>query len=1340
MTLAADRENESNAAVAEAAQRWADELIDLGHRNALLHFRYTKTTTLDLDSAAPEAVTRLLAGRRQRLSELFPDPDSRTDVRNRARQLRNRLRALDEEQGIQAGYVAHGLVEWQISDSSRTPAASRVLAPLLLYPVALHARTAAESDYDLEIIGDADLNQVLLHALHRYQGLDSDAAQPVIDGLADTDDPTMRMHTAFSRLASLAAATGAELAFRPATVVGIFSYDKLPMVQDLRNSPELLAGHDVVAAIAGDSSARARLRVAADGGSIGADPDTIAADDEFLVHSADSSQQRVIDSALAGQSLVVKGPPGTGKSQTIANLIAGMAATGRTVLFVAEKRAAIEAVTQRLAQVDLGRLVLDLHDAGTKRKHVAEQLAATLQDVTRETRPDLADLHHRLTDRRSRSVHHHDEMWQPRDPWVPSIFAAQGDLLALPDRSRTDVRFTGSVLGMLTREAAREVDDDLAEFVTTGGLQVRRGESAWSRSPVRTGDEVRETVTTLRQLTTTTMRTTRARLDGLLRSSGLRHPGDLDGWREILELCSAVAATVAGYGADVFGADLESLTAATADRRWRKAQGVRLGWWRRRTLVKQARALRIDGVRDTTLLHGTLAAAIDQRRQWQELSTPASVPAALPDVAGAAVEFDRLRTELAAIAASAALSPQERRPVDAVDETLQQLAAEEDVLRRMPRFNELTRKFTALGLDPLLDELATRDANKDTAVEVFRWAWLSSVLDELRLFSAHYGRFVGPEHTRAVTEFRDADGDHVRTTARRVRRLAAEHLTQSLRDHPDQDQLVRKQASLKRRHLSLRKLVERAPDVLLAARPCWAMSPLVVSRVLPSRRLFDVVVFDEASQVEPADAVTSIMRGDRLVVAGDNRQLPPTTFFRTALVEDEEDAPEEDITAFESILDRLADILPEKTLSWHYRSADERLIAFSNTEIYQSKLVTFPGALMEPPINHVLVDGVATPGQGGSAPAEVHEVVRLVLKHAAERSHESLGVIAMSDKHAQRIDMALHAELAERRDLDEFFADTDEPGRRFFVKNIERVQGDERDSIILSVGYAKAATGRLSHNFGPLNREGGERRLNVAVTRARRRMTVVSAFSHLDIDPQRTSARGAQLLRVYLEYAASGGKTVGSGPITDVELNPFETHVLNALRAAGLPVVAQYGVSGHRIDFALAHPDQPGRMVLAVEADGRSYHSSQTARDRDRLRQEHLERLGWRFHRFWSTDWFRDPTQQLEEIIAAWRAAVDATDRDEPIVGLRDEIAAVDEVAPPVRTAVKPPLVPGLAITEYGSYELVKLVQWITSDGLLRTDDQIMEEAMAELAFRRRGRKIVETLGRAIRVARKRES
>ncbi|MGI9062678.1 MAG: AAA domain-containing protein [Pseudonocardiaceae bacterium] len=373
------------------------------------------------------------------------------------------------------------------------------------------------------------------------------------------------------------------------------------------------------------------------------------------------------------------------------------------------------------------------------------------------------------------------------------------------------------------------------------------------------------------------MRTTRARLDGLLRSSGLRRPADLDGWRDLLELCSAVAATVAGYGADIFGADLESLAAATADRRWRKAQGVRLGWWRRRTLVKQARALRIDGVRDTTLLHGTLAAAVDQWRQWRELSTPESVPAALPELADTAMEFDRLRTELAAIAASAALGPQEHRPVHAVDETLQQLAAEQDVLYRMPRLNELTRRFSALGLDPLLDELAARDADTDTAVEVFRWAWLSSVLDELRLSSTHYGRFVGVEHTRAVTEFRAADREHVQTTARRVRRLAAEHLTRSLRDHPDQDQLVRRQASLKRRHLPLRKLVERAPDVLLAARPCWAMSPLVVSRVLPSHRLFDVVVFDEASQVEPADAITSIMRGDQLVVAGDNRQLPPTT-------------------------------------------------------------------------------------------------------------------------------------------------------------------------------------------------------------------------------------------------------------------------------------------------------------------------------------------------------------------------------------------------------------------------------------------------------------------------------
>jgi very-short-patch-repair endonuclease len=438
--------------------------------------------------------------------------------------------------------------------------------------------------------------------------------------------------------------------------------------------------------------------------------------------------------------------------------------------------------------------------------------------------------------------------------------------------------------------------------------------------------------------------------------------------------------------------------------------------------------------------------------------------------------------------------------------------------------------------------------------------------------------------------------------------------------------------------------------VLFALKPCWAMSPLMVSQVLPLTRLFDLVIFDEASQVVPADAIGSIIRAHQVVVAGDDRQLPPTNFFRQVDSgdPDDDDADEETVSfgaGFESVLDALRPLLPTCPLTWHYRSRDERLVAFSNDRIYGGALTTFPGVARDDCLRHAVVADVE---------AEVAEVVRLILEHARTRPGESLGVIALGMRHAERVDAALRAALAVPAhpptvpahlltdapgDLEAFFAeDVPEP---FFVKNLERVQGDERDAIILSVGYGKHPDGRMRYQWGPLLRDGGERRLNVAATRARRRLTVVSSFSSHDVDPGWLTKPGARLLAEYLAYAQSGGTPVAvSG--SAVGLGPFEADVAARLAELGITVAPQYGVGGYRVDFAVAHPDDPARMILAVEADGTSYRDAGSVRDRDRLRKEHLERLGWRVHRLWSTSWFTDPEGELAKLRAAYAEAVRA--------------------------------------------------------------------------------------------------
>ncbi|WP_420436045.1 AAA domain-containing protein [Candidatus Poriferisocius sp.] len=494
----------------------------------------------------------------------------------------------------------------------------------------------------------------------------------------------------------------------------------------------------------------------------------------------------------------------------------------------------------------------------------------------------------------------------------------------------------------------------------------------------------------------------------------------------------------------------------------------------------------------------------------------------------------------------------------------------------------------------------------------------------------------------------------------------------------------------------------------------------------------------------PCDAIPALLRGQRAMVAGDSHQLPPTTFFDSSGGDDYFDEEDESMADYESILDVMDARLSRRPLAWHYRSQDERLIAYSNQEIYHGSLTTFPGANSDKCLRWVLVPhrtGVAT--KKGSHSDEVLQVVDLMIDHARARPEETLGVIAMGINHANRIEEVLRQRLGEESDpdLEDFFNEANE--ERAFVKNLERVQGDERDAIILSIGYGKNADGKMLYNFGPLNREGGERRLNVAITRARKRMTLVSSFDYADMDPEKTGSTGAKMLRGFLKFAQSGGTELDGADAAE-PLNPFEIDIRDKLAAAGLAVVPQYGCSGYRIDFAVRHPTKSGQFALAVEADGASYHSSHTDRDRDRLRQEHLELLGWRFCRIWSTDWYNDHRREVDRVLAAYEKAVSEIDSGwvtpPNAAADRTDLSEVPDLGTPAETSEAPPrrgTRPWIrryasSIDEYSQAELVALGMWIESDLLLRTDAQLFEEIFDELPFNRRGAKIKAAIDEAI--------
>ncbi|KAA9331307.1 DUF3320 domain-containing protein [Hymenobacter busanensis] len=570
-------------------------------------------------------------------------------------------------------------------------------------------------------------------------------------------------------------------------------------------------------------------------------------------------------------------------------------------------------------------------------------------------------------------------------------------------------------------------------------------------------------------------------------------------------------------------------------------------------------------------------------------------------------------------------------------------------------------------------------------------------------------QFERASHEETAARFRAAD--RASLLHNRVRVMTRHHdglPNPQLPTAGGQMAILKNEFAKKTRHLPIRQLMQRAGRVVQAIKPVFMMSPLSVASFLPPGALeFDLVVFDEASQVKPVDALGAVARGKKLVVVGDSKQLPPTSFF-DSLTGTGEAADEENVTAdIQSILELCkARQMPERMLRWHYRSLHQSLIAASNHLFYEDKLVIFPspgGQGQLGLVYHHLPNTYYERGTTRTNPLEAQAVAEAVLHHARTTPRLTLGVVAFSTVQRQAIQDALEVLRRQHPETEAFFAaHQHEP---FFIKNLENVQGDERDVMLISIGYGRTKDGYLSMSFGPLNGEGGERRLNVLITRAKQRCEVFTNLSADDLDLSRTRARGVAALKTFLNFAQHGRLNQNEETGRDME-SPFEEAVYRALTARGYQLRPQIGSQGFFIDLAVVDPDQPGRYVLGIECDGAMYHAARSARDRDRLRQQVLEAVGWRLHRIWSTDWFRDPERETARAVAAIEearrlAALDES--DEPEEALLPEPAALEReepAAPNANPAVEPyqvALLPDtIRLQELHQHGLGQLAKWLS--------------------------------------------
>jgi len=642
------------------------------------------------------------------------------------------------------------------------------------------------------------------------------------------------------------------------------------------------------------------------------------------------------------------------------------------------------------------------------------------------------------------------------------------------------------------------------------------------------------------------------------------------------------------------------------------------------------------------------------------------------------------------------------------------------------KFSRWRRDMQDAGFLPVLGELLEGKFEPEETVDVISIRFYRKLFDHLAATDMALSEFDIEEHERIRERFRQLDQWEIKAASIRIRQY---QLNRSDRPRTgfaaavsSELGILLREIAKKRKHMPLRRLFAEIPGVLQRLKPCIMMSPLSVSTFLESELIrFDLVIFDEALQVFPWDAIGAIYRGKQVIVAGDEKQLPPTNFFSRA---DPETDEEDDIGDFESILSLCKSInMPSKRLRWHYRSKREPLIAFSNRHFYDGDLVTFP-SIRDASGDAVRFEHVPEGRwiDRKNLP-EAERVADLMIDHLRRKPEKSLGVIAFNATQQRAIEDVIYDRRRNDPKIDAVFSTRlPEP---YFIKSLETVQGDERDVIILSMAYGFSETGgKVARNFGPLSRNGGERRLNVAVTRAKEEMVFVASVRAADLDLSGITIAGSHLLKAYLEYAEKGVDSLAAAKVAfagEAE-SPFEDDVAAALRKHGLEPVPQVGCGGFRIDMAIKHPQRPGEFCLGIECDGATYHSSQTARDRDRIRQSTLESLGWRIVRVWSTDWVRDPAKQVIKILAAYELAMQAP---APQLNASDGLEDEDSDFKPTVVEVGRPVVKVYSsIIDVPKGEIQKTAEAVLKRAGATEQDDLIKLVARELGFQRLGPRI----------------
>lgn len=1312
----------------------ADQIFDVLYRKRRrMHFEPARETDdqLGFDHAGEESMRLAPMAppssgvRTQRVETKLQTTMNPDQLNRRLLTLFRDARMLEEEQGASILFLGLGFLRWRDDASTRD-----FHAPLILLPVDL-SRSTGRAQFAVQL-REQDLEPNLsLRSL-----LDNDFAIHLPD-LPETDD---------WRPSDYYRSTEASIAGRPGWVVerdililGFYSFAKFIMWRDLHDDDLIgrsAVGHELIE----------RLLAS------GFEPDDVLSrqeenldvrfsDPRQLGHvlDADSSQTDVIAAARDGRNLVVQGPPGTGKSQTIANIIAVAARDRKTVLFVAEKRAALDVVHDRLEECGLGSLCLELHSRKANRKMALAEIRRTLDegrpqavndadyDELRRLRDELnayTDRLHRvdagsgetpyriigelaklratgcpLPDndlvvsvaswnreefrQRLERVRELAELTERYGQERNHVWRGVRRQLTPMDRDRFGLTLDQGV--NLLNELSEALDQAAAATSTgSSGVDSLEASVAAVRARLDALHEMPEPVPVLLQSRVLREELTRARaavrMLSLLRTKRDELLKDVnpdalnEPWGDVVSLLHAHGRSPIRWLNRAYRSALVRLRSAhhqdlprTTDERIALARRILDLQLERRAFSHQS-DFASDAFGRYWLGEDTDWQLLDAAIQWIEAQAKDRVDTLkeevdrCPDPGRLAQITQYLRSSYSkwracwqSIVDTLDLCSRDSFNRDAVTDValpavrdrLLEWQSDRDALANWYRLNAAARACEEIGLSEFRTRLGDGRLGAAVAEDTLRYAWAEAVWRRLTTNDPELAQLDGDERTAKASAFRRADNRLKEVAAREI---ALIHNRSLPTGSAGQMGIVRGEVSKKRRHLPLRVLLDKAGDAVTKIKPVVLMSPISVAQFLkPGCLTFDVVVIDEASQVRPADALGAIARARQLIVVGDAKQLPPTSFFDRQVEADDDDTEEADDATIqatqaadmESILTLCtARTVPSTPLRWHYRSQHDSLIAVSDRTFYGDQLIYAPSperASQDQGLTFTKVDGEYRSSKRNN-PREARTVAYEVLQHARRRPDMTLGVATFSIAQRDAILNELEVLRRQHPEIKAFCSEEVAEGTRepFFVKNLESVQGDERDVVFVSVGYGKDKDkgGVLAQRFGPISQEGGERRLNVLFTRAKRHCRVFSSITHGDIRADNAINAGPRVLKTFLQFAETGEMELPVVTGKGAE-SPFEEAVAATLRSHGYAVDEQIGVDRFRIDLAVRDPEQEGRFLLGIECDGARYHSARWARERDRLRQDVLERRGWSIHRIWSTDWFQKPESETRRVLAA---------------------------------------------------------------------------------------------------------